>query len=1106
MVAPFRPPDFDDPATERIARRLHLVVWAGLAAALIFTLVAYTAPGRSSTLPLLAVAAHLLLIRLVYSRFVWQVARFYILAGWLVLASGAWQEASIIGPSYLSLVSLILIGGVLFGLPTGLTLAAASAILGVALLLRFPGTPAIAPIEQPELLAVYILNFFIVAVIIFLATRDLRAALEDTRISHLALRERAVGLAAAAEVGRAAASFHNLDELLPIVTHLIEQRFGFYHAAIFLLDASRSRLALRAANSPAGQTMLTQNLIYEVGDHGIISQVAASAASYVAADTRLDPLYRSNPLLPETRSEMALPLVAGNTLFGVLDVQSVLPNAFGANSAEVLAVLADQVAIAIQKAKLLEEAASRNRMLASLARVGGGLSAMLDLNNLLTTICTESAAIFEVDAAFLWLLEGDEVIGYAAEGAGREDFIHMRLPADDPVTLGPRIIREKTPRAINNARHSDLVNHQLVESFSIEAILGVPLIQGERAIGALMLLDQHNPYRFQQADLDAALLFASQIATAIENARLFYATQRRVDELTVLHSLSLAGLEARQEDELIERATQIIGRTLYPNNFGILLFDEQRQNLIHHRSYWEGENDSPPIPPLNKGICWQVAQSGQPLRIGDVSALKNYVKIDPLTRSELCVPLSVSGQVIGVVNTENHRVEAFSEDDERLLLTVAAQLGTILEKLRLSDEEGRRSTELRGLYELAEAFKTMTNVEETYGTLAARLAHLIGADVCIVALYDSISGYLIAQRPGYGVTDEILSQARYPATEGGKLWSFRNRGAFRANNLKEIPPLFSELTRLFKVDNVLVAPMLREERFLGAVYALNKSGGFTEDDERLLSVFASQAGAVIENTRLYADAQEQARDLAKALAKQEELDRLKGEFVQNVSHELRTPLAIIKGYIELLDSGELGDMPPDYAEPISIIRRRVDMLNKMISDLTALLETQNVGLRPQTVDLRALVHHQLLDFAVVAEKARLKLKLELAENIPPLRGDPEMLRRVLDNLLGNALKFTPVRGTITVRLFMRAGNIVLEVSDTGSGIPSSELGRIFERFYQVDGSSTRKHGGTGLGLALVKEIAEKHGGTVSVESRLNQGSTFRMSLPIETPITARQTI
>jgi signal transduction histidine kinase len=115
---------------------------------------------------------------------------------------------------------------------------------------------------------------------------------------------------------------------------------------------------------------------------------------------------------------------------------------------------------------------------------------------------------------------------------------------------------------------------------------------------------------------------------------------------------------------------------------------------------------------------------------------------------------------------------------------------------------------------------------------------------------------------------------------------------------------------------------------------------------------------------------------------------------------------------------------------------------------------------------------------------------------PPVLGDVTHLRRVLDNLLGNALKFTPAGGRITVRLRQEGQNLVLEVADTGLGIPEDQLERIFERFYQVDGSMSRRFGGAGLGLALVKEIAEAHGGSVSVHSQPGEGSTFRVTLPV----------
>jgi signal transduction histidine kinase len=167
----------------------------------------------------------------------------------------------------------------------------------------------------------------------------------------------------------------------------------------------------------------------------------------------------------------------------------------------------------------------------------------------------------------------------------------------------------------------------------------------------------------------------------------------------------------------------------------------------------------------------------------------------------------------------------------------------------------------------------------------------------------------------------------------------------------------------------------------------------------------------------------------------------------------------------------------------------------MVDDLMALMETETQPPKRHRVDLADLTQKLLVDFRVAAEQAGLTLVAEVAVGLPPVSGDPEHLTRVLDNLLGNALKFTPTGGQIGVRLWRTGANLVLTVSDTGIGIPHDQLDRIFERFYQVDGSVTRRYGGTGLGLALVKEIVEAHGGKVGVKSEEGGGATFAVTLP-----------
>jgi signal transduction histidine kinase len=272
---------------------------------------------------------------------------------------------------------------------------------------------------------------------------------------------------------------------------------------------------------------------------------------------------------------------------------------------------------------------------------------------------------------------------------------------------------------------------------------------------------------------------------------------------------------------------------------------------------------------------------------------------------------------------------------------------------------------------------------------------------------------------------------------------------------------------------------------------------FTEDELNVLKMLADGAAIALANARLYSELQDHAHALAEALAQREELVRLKSEFIQNVSHELRTPLAIARGYIDLLDSGDLGELKDDQRDVIAILSRRVQMLTRMVDDLTAVLEAERTDVVREPVDLTEVVQRLMVDFAGSAYQAGLTLATDIQPNLPPVIGNPTHIQRVLDNLVGNALKFTPRGGVITIRLCFEGYYNLMEVSDTGIGIPKDQLSRVFDRFYQVDGSTTRRFGGTGLGLALVREIVETHRGTVSVSSEVGKGTKFQVRLPVK---------
>jgi signal transduction histidine kinase len=246
---------------------------------------------------------------------------------------------------------------------------------------------------------------------------------------------------------------------------------------------------------------------------------------------------------------------------------------------------------------------------------------------------------------------------------------------------------------------------------------------------------------------------------------------------------------------------------------------------------------------------------------------------------------------------------------------------------------------------------------------------------------------------------------------------------------------------------------------------------------------------------MYVMEQKRTAELAHTLAQQQERDRLRDEFMQNISHELRTPLSMILGYAEMLTSGELGEIRPEQLGAIETILQRALILKNLIENITAIVDNRNREPLTDLVSMAELVASTLADFGVLAQQSDLELHGQIASQVPLVLGDPEHLRKVVDNLIANALKFTPSGGTVSVNLRGTCDEVILQVTDTGIGIADEHMGRIFDRFYQVDGTTRRRHGGSGLGLALVKEIVETHGGSVTVESLVGQGTTFSVRLP-----------
>ncbi|MBU1355466.1 MAG: HAMP domain-containing histidine kinase [Candidatus Edwardsbacteria bacterium] len=238
--------------------------------------------------------------------------------------------------------------------------------------------------------------------------------------------------------------------------------------------------------------------------------------------------------------------------------------------------------------------------------------------------------------------------------------------------------------------------------------------------------------------------------------------------------------------------------------------------------------------------------------------------------------------------------------------------------------------------------------------------------------------------------------------------------------------------------------------------------------------------------------------LSQANAELMELDRLKSNFIANVSHELKTPLTTISGYADYLAMEKLGPLTETQRKGIEVMRRNIKRLTRQIKDLLDFItiESGHFIVEQKPFDIRTLFDEAAANYQAELDKKKLKLIIEAPEALNVV-GDRERILQVVDNLVMNALKFTS-KGHINLTAEAGPdGKARIEVSDTGVGIPRESVPRIFERFHQLDGSSTRKYGGVGLGLAIVKSILDAHQSTVEVTSQSGKGSRFTFKLPLE---------
>lgn len=251
------------------------------------------------------------------------------------------------------------------------------------------------------------------------------------------------------------------------------------------------------------------------------------------------------------------------------------------------------------------------------------------------------------------------------------------------------------------------------------------------------------------------------------------------------------------------------------------------------------------------------------------------------------------------------------------------------------------------------------------------------------------------------------------------------------------------------------------------------------------------------NRTLERRVEERTAELQKALERVSELSQLKANFVSNISHELRTPLTHIKGYVELLITESLGPITEEQKHALQVSQQSTARLETLIEDLimVSMASRGELSLKQEDVDIRRIANLAVKSSMGKATDRGVTLQAVVDEDVPLVQADSQKTAWVLHQLIDNGIKFTSSGGSVIVSIKRDGENLVLiAVTDTGIGIPANRMEDIFEPFHQLDGSSTRRYGGTGLGLSLVRQIVEAHGSMLDVQSAEGHGSTFKFPL------------